>query len=128
MKKKLEDYWYKDIREIITLKEMLDGSVELFSDNPAFWVKEKKGAEYKAISYGLLKRDIAAIGTGLGFGKLSQKATDGDAPGKRIAVMGQGCYEWICSYLAIVNGGGVVVPMYRLWTRKISDKPGELQR
>ena len=89
MKKKLEDYWYKDIREIITLKEMLDGSVELFSDNPAFWVKEKKNAEYKAISYGLLKRDIAAIGTGLGFGKLSPKATDGDAPGKRIAVMGQ---------------------------------------
>ena len=36
MKKKLEDYWYKDIREIITLKEMLDGSVELFADNPAF--------------------------------------------------------------------------------------------
>ncbi len=111
MKKKLEDYWYKDIREIITLKEMLDGSVELFADNPAFWVKEKKGAGYKAISYGLLKRDIAAIGTGLGFGKLSPKATDGDAPGKRIAVMGQGCYEWICSYLAIVNGGGVVVPI-----------------
>ena len=50
MKKKLEDYWYKDIREIITLKEMLDGSVELFADNPAFWVKEKKGAGYKAIS------------------------------------------------------------------------------
>ena len=29
----------------------------------------------------------------------------------RSAVMGQGCYEWICSYLAIVNGDRVVVPI-----------------
>ena len=27
-------YWYKDIREIVTLKDMLAGSAELYSENP----------------------------------------------------------------------------------------------
>ena len=31
--------------------------------------------------------------------------------GRRIAVMGQGCYEWIVSYLAVVCGAGIVVPV-----------------
>ena len=29
-------YWYKDIREITTLKDLLDGSVEKHSERPAF--------------------------------------------------------------------------------------------
>ncbi len=31
--------------------------------------------------------------------------------GKRIAVMGQGCYEWIVTYLAVMNGIGIIVPI-----------------
>ena len=31
--------------------------------------------------------------------------------GERIGVMGQGCYEWIATYLAVVIGGGVIVPI-----------------
>lgn len=30
---------------------------------------------------------------------------------KRIAVIGENCYEWCVSYLAIVAGTGVVVPL-----------------
>ena len=30
---------------------------------------------------------------------------------KRIAVMGQGCYEWIVTYLAVMNGIGIIVPI-----------------
>ena len=58
-----EKYWYKDIREISTLKELLYGSQKLYPDNPAFWVKKKKGMEYEAISYTLLKHDVEALGT-----------------------------------------------------------------
>ena len=29
-------YWYTDIREIITLKDMLAGSAELYKNNAAF--------------------------------------------------------------------------------------------
>ena len=77
--KKFKKYWYEDIREIVTLKDMLKGSAELYWSNPAFWVKEK------LVNMGL--------------------------KGSRIAVMGQGCYEWIVSYLSVINGTGVVVPI-----------------
>ena len=95
-------YWYKDIREIVTLKDMLAGSVELYRDNPAFWVKKKKGASYEAISYELLQHDVNALGS-----MLCQMGLKSE----RIAVMGQNCYEWIVSYLAVINGTGVVVPI-----------------
>lgn len=101
MNDRFNHYWYKDIRNIVTLKDMLSSSVGLFGDNPAFWVKEKKGASYKSISYKLLENDVKAIGT-----MLAQMGV-----GKKIAVMGQGSYEWICTYIAIVNSGNIAVPI-----------------
>lgn len=94
--------WYEDIREIKDIKELLNGSAKIFADRPAFWIKKFKGDEYHAITYDRLKKDVDALGTkmlAMGLG------------GKRIAVMGQGCYEWFVTYLAVVNGVGVVVPV-----------------
>lgn len=102
MKRDFEKYWYKDIREISTLKELLDGSAELYAGNPAFWVKREKGAPYEPVTYRLLKHDVESLGT---------KLIHMGLRGSRIAVMGQGCYEWIVTYLAIVNGVGIVVPV-----------------
>ncbi len=95
-------YWYTDIREIVTIKDMLAGSAELFKNNPAFWVKKKRGEAYQAVNYELLQHDVNALGT-----KLCEMGLQGE----RIAVMGQGCYEWIATYLAVINGTGVVVPI-----------------
>ena len=100
--RKFRKYWYEDILEIVTLKDMLKGSAELYWSNPAFWVNEKRGAEYKAVNYGLLQHDVNALGT---------KLVNMGLKGSRIAVMGQGCYEWIVSYLSVINGTGVVVPI-----------------
>lgn len=94
--------WYEDIRDITDIKDLLNGSAKLFADRPAFWVKKFKGDEYHMITYDRLKKDVDALGTkmlAMGLG------------GKRIAVMGQGCYEWFVTYLAVVNGVGVVVPV-----------------
>lgn len=102
MKENFDHYWYTDIREIVTLKDMLAGSVEQYPKNPAFWVKEKKGQPYVPINYQLLQHDVNALGT---------KLTEMGLSGKRIAVMGQGCYEWIVTYLAVMNGVGVIVPI-----------------
>ena len=95
-------YWYTDIREIITLKDMLAGSAELYKNNAAFWVKKKRGGEYIPINYELLQHDVNALGTAL---------MDLGLKGSRIAVMGQNCYEWTASYLSIINGTGIVVPI-----------------
>ncbi|MGN1350258.1 MAG: AMP-dependent synthetase/ligase [Anaerovoracaceae bacterium] len=96
--------WYEDIREISDLKELLNGSAELFADRPAFWIKKFKGDEYHPITYAQLKRDVDALGT--------QMLAMGLA-GQRIGIMGQGCYEWFVTYLAVVNGVGVAVPVDR---------------
>ena len=95
-------YWYTDIRPIVTLKGMLADSAKLYTKNAAFWVKKKKGEPYAAITYELLQRDVNALGTRL---------LDLGLKGERIAVMGQGCYEWIMTYLAVVNGTGIAVPI-----------------
>ena len=102
MERDFERYWYRDIRQIDSLKQMLTESAELFADRPAFWVKREKGQPYEAISYQLLKHDVESLGTML---------IDIGLAGRRIAVMGQGCYEWIVSYLAVVCGAGIVVPV-----------------
>ena len=95
-------YWYTDIREITTVKDMLAGSAVLYRTNPAFWVKKKKGAPYEAVNYELLQHDVNAVGSMLCHMGLK---------GERIAVMGQNSYEWIVSYLAVINGTGIVVPI-----------------
>ena len=54
MERDFERYWYRDIRQIDSLKQMLTESAELFADRPAFWVKREKGQPYEAISYQLM--------------------------------------------------------------------------
>lgn len=102
MENRFDHYWYTDIREIVTLKDMLAGSADKYAKNPAFWVKTKKGQPYSPISYRLLQHDVNAMGTCM---------TEMGWQGKRIAVMGQGCYEWIVTYLAVMNGIGIIVPI-----------------
>jgi long-chain acyl-CoA synthetase len=102
MEKNYDHYWYTDIREITTLKDMLSGSVDLYPNNPAFWVKERRGTPYVPIKYSLLQHDVNALGS---------KMLEMGLKGQRIAVMGQGCYEWIVTYLAVMNGVGVIIPI-----------------
>ncbi|MBR0140416.1 MAG: AMP-binding protein [Firmicutes bacterium] len=100
--KDFKKYWYTDIRQIVTLKDMLAGSAELYGNNPAFWVKKEKGGPYLAVNYRLLLHDVNCLGT---------KLCEMGLKDSRIAVMGQGCYEWIVSYLSVVNGTGIAVPI-----------------
>lgn len=100
--KKEELNWYEDIREISDLKDLLNSSAEIFADRPAFWIKKFKGDEYHPIMYRQLKKDVDALGAAMIAMGLK---------GRHIAVTGQGCYEWFVTYLAVVNGVGVIVPV-----------------
>lgn len=97
-----EKYWFRDIREITDLRDMMYGSLEKFSGDPAFWVKNKAGGKYIPVSYALLMHDIEALGTALiSKGMIREK----------IAVTGANSYEWIVTYLAVTMSGGVIVPI-----------------
>ena len=93
---------YRDIRPIIDLKQMLESSVELYGDNIAFHVKDKVGGPYRGITYKEAKHDVDALGTALCSMGLK---------GKKIAIIGDNRYEWAISYLAVVCGTGIVVPL-----------------
>lgn len=93
---------FYDRREIKDLKEMINSSEKYYSNNTAFLVKRKKGEPYEHIKYRQVKEDMDALGTALLNMNLSNK---------KIAVIGENCYEWIISYLAVVNGVGIIVPL-----------------
>jgi len=90
------------IRAISSLKEMLEQSCALFGEKPAFLVHSQEFEDYIPISYNQLKKDVDALGTAL---------IDKGLKGKRIAVIGENRYEWAVTYLAVVNGVGVIVPI-----------------
>ncbi len=87
-------------RKIHDLREMLEESAAAFGAKPAFY--QKKDGKYKAYSFNRFKADVDAFGTAL---------TSKGFSGKRIIVMGENCYSWCVSYMTVVCGLGVVVPV-----------------
>ncbi|MDD4565359.1 MAG: AMP-binding protein [Eubacteriales bacterium] len=98
-KYKNENYSFRQIRD---LKGMVNTSAELYSDMKAFMVKNAPGGTYVPITYTQLKTDIDELGTAL---------MDLGLTGQKIAVIGENRYEWVLTYLAVVNGVGVIVPL-----------------
>ncbi len=99
--KKYKDQLY-EMREITDLRDMIRSSAELFSDDPAFLVKEVPAGEYVPITYRTLRSDIDCLGTY--FAKAGLK-------GKKIAIIGENSYQWVVAYLAAVNGMSIAVPL-----------------
>lgn len=93
---------YRDVRPIVTIRQMFDSSVEEFGERTAFYIKEIPGGPYRPITYKETKKDVDGLGTELLHLGLS---------GKRIAIVGPSRYEWAVSYLAVTGGVGVAVPL-----------------
>ena len=93
---------YRTSRPITDLKHMLETSVELYSDNVAFMQKFEKSQPYTSITFREALEDVNGLGTAL---------IDRGLKDKRVAVIGENCYQWATSYLAVVCGTGVVVPL-----------------
>lgn len=97
MNKRLHEY-----RKINDLKDMLGQSAKIFDDKPAFIFKTDKPDKYDSIDYDDYKEQVDELGTAL---------IDMGLKDKRIAVIGENRYEWALSYMAVVAGTGVVVPL-----------------
>ena len=93
---------YKESRPITDLKDMLVSSVKLYGDNVAFMQKFAKDEPYRSITYKETLDTVNALGTALISKGLK---------GKRIAIIGENCYQWATSYLAVICGTGIVVPL-----------------
>ena len=93
-----------EVRDVKNLRELIDESVERFSQRPAFMVKDKTKGKFVSISYKKMQEDIRSLGTSL---------INLGLRGRKIAVIGENSYYWAISYFAIANGVGVVVPIDR---------------
>ena len=81
---------------------MFETSVEAYGDNVAFMQKFEKDQPYSSITYKQALADVNGLGTAL---------INRGLKNKRIGIIGETCYQWESSYLATLNGTGIVVPL-----------------
>lgn len=86
------------------LKDMLNISRKQFADRTAFLTKPVKEQPYVPVTYRQYADDVDAFGTAL----LNDLHLDENTA---TGIIGESRYEWYVSYLAIVNGASVVVPL-----------------
>lgn len=91
------------VRPIRDLKDMLNQSVKLYADRPAFRKRDTDGSMQK-ITYKKFHEDITAFGTALINLGLS---------GRTVALIGENSYFWCVTYLAVANGVGSIAPLDR---------------
>lgn len=86
------------------VKDYINEAVKLYGENDAFVLKERNGDEifYRHISYNLFAKQLREFGSGLIKLGLS---------GKRIAVIGANSYEWLITYISVMCGVGVIIPL-----------------
>lgn len=83
---------------------MLNISRKQFADRTAFLTKPVKEQPYVPVTYRQYADDVDAFGTAL----LNDLHLDENTA---TGIIGESRYEWYVSYLAIVNGASVVVPL-----------------
>lgn len=93
---------YKWRRTVTDVKDILVTSTELYGDRPYFLYKPDSKTPFTPITYNEVFRDVNALGTAI----ISLGLKD-----KHIGVIGQNAWEWYESYLAVIAGTGVVVPL-----------------
>jgi len=91
-----------EVEKIKNMKEMISLSEKKYGNKAAFLSKPNGSREYVPISYTKYKNDIDAFGT---------KLIEMGYKNQRIVIIGENRYEWSVSYLAVLNGVGIVVPL-----------------
>ncbi len=89
-----------DCRSIYDLRELYDGSCEMFGERPAFLYNTKDGVE--TVTYNRSHSEAVAIAEH--FRSLGLE-------GKIITLIGKNCYHWALTYLLVTCGVGVIMPL-----------------
>ena len=94
----------REVDKYYTVKDYINKSIEKNGERNAFILKHKNKdkIEYENITYSKFGEDIKALGTGLIKAGLENK---------KIIIIGKNCYEWVLSYVSILSGVGIAVPL-----------------
>lgn len=93
-----------DVRKIRDIKDLVNSSAEIYQNKAAYLVKNSM-REYEEVSFNQAKKNMDELGTAL---------INLGLKGEKIAVIGENRYEWAISYLAVICGTGIVVPLDRM--------------
>ncbi len=103
----MKNYALNPSVEYTNMRELVADCSKKYGNKTAYsYRKNIKDKETVKISYKQLGEDVCALGTEL--------IARGYA-GKHVAVTGKMSYNWICSYLALISAGAVIVPLDAEW-------------
>lgn len=88
-----------------TIKEIFSKSIQEFGDRPFILEKPDHKTPYKSVTYKEFGEDVIGLGTAL-IKLLNLKD-------KRIIIIGETQYDWYISYMAMLCGVGIAVPVDR---------------
>lgn len=97
---KNKPYPYYQMPDVRTVKELVNYGVQNFSGNKL--VDFKVGKSLRSKTYGEFCKDANALGSYL---------FDLGLKDCKIALLGENSYNWFMSFIAILNGGNVCVPL-----------------
>ena len=86
-----------------TVKEIFEKSIKEFADEPFLLEKLNPKGEFTKVTYKEFGKDVKALGTGL-IKKLNLKDS-------RVVIIGENTYYWYVSYMAMLCGVGIAVPV-----------------
>ena len=90
----------KPPKQIVDLRDLARGCAEIFGDKPVYYYIENR--ETKTCTYNQIWENMNRLG---------QALTKLDLLGKHVAVMGEVHPAYTTTYLSVVNGNGVIVPL-----------------
>lgn len=93
---------YRWRRPVTDIRQMLKSSAAIYGNKPLFMQKFDPSEPFRSISYRQVGNDVDALGTALIALGLK---------GKHVGVVGKNSYEWAETYLAVVGGVGIIVPL-----------------
>ena len=95
----------EELKDLDSLKDIVNIRFENFKDKVAFIEKDDDHKEFQYIKYSEIQEKINGLGTYL--------LNDLNLKGEKIAVIGENSSRWYVSYMAVICGVGVVVPLDR---------------
>lgn len=84
-----------------TIIDLFERSCSYFPEHAYLW--EKRNGKYESTSYARTKERVLFAASGLLKENLHK--------GERVALLSEGCRDWICGELAVLYAGGISVPL-----------------
>lgn len=91
--------------KVETVKDIIMNRLDLYGKKTAIMDKDLETDKFINYSYSTLKEDTLALGTA--FNEILNLEDE------KVAVLGDNSYKWLITYLSVVSGVGVIVPLDR---------------